>query len=149
MQRKILPFVLAIAAAAGVAGPQQPPARAVDSPYQEGVSYSLGEELALDVDIEGIWWTHVQIESETGETVDVDAEVDVVAKVRFDNRAGRTVRLATVLMLEDGSEQPLERLQFPSFKLPARRVREFQHRFSVSGSDLIATRHLYLFCKIE
>jgi hypothetical protein len=113
------------------------------------VAYSLGDELTVAVDIEGIWWTHAQIEMESGEAVERDAEVDVIARVRFDNRAGQTVRLTTVLMLEDASGQPLERLQLPSFKLPARRVREFQHRFSVPGSDLTAVRRMYLFCQVE
>jgi hypothetical protein len=149
MQLRTLSVVLTIAAAAFAAGAQELPIRLVDNPYQEGVAYSLGDELTVAVDIEGIWWTHAQIEMESGDAVEPDAEVEVIARVRFDNRSGRTVRLTTVLMLENAAEQPLERLQLPSFKLPARRVREFQHRFSVPGIDLIEANRVYLFCQVE
>ena len=149
MQPKALRFLLIIAGTAMLAGAQEGSVRSVGNPYQEGVPYSVGDDLTPDVEIDGARWTLVRIAPNAAKNPKPGRDTPVVADLRFDNRSERSARLSVVLMLEDEDGNQLERLKFPGLKLAANRVKEFQYKFTVPGDDLLATRRVYLFCQVD
>ncbi len=149
MQSKTLGFLLIVAGAAMWVGAQESSVRSVENPYQEGVPYSVGDDLTPDVEIEGTRWTLVRVAPDAGKSPKNGGNTPVIADLRFDNRSERSARLSVVLMLEDEHGNQLERLKFPGLKLAANRVKEFQYKFTVPGDDLLATRRVYLFCQVD
>ncbi len=146
---KRLTMTLILVTAAALSGAQEDPPRVVDNPYQEEVVYVLGDDLAPDVAVEGVWWSLMRVTPNTGESPKRGEHTPIVADLRFDNRSERSARLSVVVMLEDWEGNQLERLKFPGFKLASNRVKEFQAKFTVPGEDLLATRRVYLFCQVD
>lgn len=149
MRSKSLPVLLIMIAAAAVAWAQDEPVRTVDNPFQEGVPYSVGDDFAPDVEIDGVRWTLMRVTPKAGGDIKPGSKAPVVVDLRFDNRSDQNVWLSVVLMLEDSVENPLQRLQLPRVKLSSNRVKEFQHMFSVTGEVLASTRRVYLFCQVQ
>jgi hypothetical protein len=137
-----------VAIAATVAG-QDPPFRQVDNPFQEGAPYRIGTGLVPSVEIDGLRWIHARVDTQNGTAPVAGRENSAFATLRFDNRNKRAVNLTVVLMLEDSSGSELERLVFLPIRLGGNRTKEFRQKFKISGDDLLSTRKIYLFCKVD
>jgi len=124
--------------------------RTVDNPYQEEFDYTLGENLAPNVEIEGLRWTSMRVAARDGGPIDPgDDAVDVELTVTLANRGTDDARVQVVVLLEDGAGQPLDRLSLESFRVRDGRTETADERFEVPGMSLLAVEKVYLFLELE
>lgn len=123
--------------------------RAVTNPFGEGFTYRIGEDLAPNVDVEGVRWTRVRISTKGDKEIQPDKVVPITVDLELDNRRDEPVRILVALMLESAEGNGLERLSDDSIRLEAGRLKQVRSKFKVSGDSLLATSGLYLFFELR
>jgi hypothetical protein len=119
----VLTMVLLLVAAVPAAAQESEFAQ-VSNPFQEGFSYRVGEDLAPNVEVDGVRWRAVRIATKGDRDIEPDKNV--------------------------GLGNGLERLRCdPPFKLAPGSIKEAQFKFKVAGRNLLGTRNLYLFCELQ
>jgi hypothetical protein len=141
-------FVLIVAGAIEVRA-QENAVRPTPNPYQEDVSYRIGDELDPGVEVSGVRWNHVQVAPREGEDPEPEQEVTVNVDLRFDNSGRKGATLIVVLLLEDGDGAELYRLAPPEMRLGGNKVKEFRHKLEVPRRALLDTRRMYLFFRVQ
>jgi hypothetical protein len=136
-------------AAAGPAVAQETEFRAVSNPFQEGFPYTVGEEMAPNVNIDGVRWTLVQVVTKGDREIVEDREIPVVVDLEFENRRERAVNLLVILLLENEDGDPLERIRCNPIRAGAGRFKTATQKAKVMGNALLNTRRLYLFCELQ
>jgi len=149
MRTNALHVFLGVMVASATIAAQDASVRQVTNPYQEDHTYRVGTDLAPDVEIDGVRWTHARVDTKGGSDPEPGRDNTVFSTLRFDNRNDRSVNLTVVLMLEDAAGNGLERLVCPPMRLGGNRVKEFRQKFKISGDDLLSTRRAYLFYRVE
>ena len=149
MPRRICYSFLFIGLAVAIASGQEESVRQVGSPYQEGLPYLIGSDLEPAIEIEGVRWERVRVATKDGGDPEAGRDHVVVAELQFDNQRKAGVTLTVVLLLEDENGSQLERLPCPEIRLGGTRLKEYRTKFTVPGDDLLATRNIYLFCRVE
>ena len=142
------PFLI-VGLAVAAASAQDESVRQSDSPYQEEMPYRFGDDLEPAIDIEGARWQRTRLKTKNGEAPEAGREHTVLAELEFDNQRRGGVTLTVVLLLRDENGDELQRLACPEYRLGGNRSKVFKSKFSVTGDDLIATRSVYLFCRVE
>jgi len=123
--------------------------RAVTNPFQEGFTYRIGENLAPNVDVDGVRWTLVRIDTKSKKEISPKKDVSITLEVELDNRREDTVEVLVALMLENARGDSLERLASNMIRLDAGELRQARSKFRVPGDALLSTRGLYLFCELQ
>ncbi len=147
--RRICYSFLIIGLAMATASAQEKPLRQVGNPYQEELPYRIGSDLEPAIDIEGIRWQRVRLTPKDGGDPEAGRDHVVVAELQFDSQRRGGVTLTVVLLLQDETGGELHRLTSPAFRLGSNKTKTFEPKFSISGDDLLATRSMYLFCRVE
>lgn len=142
-----VPVLLAACAFPLVA--QDEPVRPSPNPYQEDVSYRIGEELAPNVEVDDVRWLLVQVAPREGEELAPEQEATTFVNVSFDNRNRKGTNLIVVLLLEDDGGAELHRLSLPEMRISGNRSKEYRHKVAVPGSALLNTRRMYLFFRVQ
>lgn len=142
------PFLI-VGLAVATASAQDESVRQSDSPYQEEMPYRFGADLEPAIDIEGVRWQRARLKTKDGEAPEAGQDHTVLAELEFDNQQRGGVTLTVVLLLQDENGGELQRLASPEYRLGSNKSRVFKSKFSVSGDDLLATRSIYLFCRVE
>jgi hypothetical protein len=123
--------------------------RAVANPFGEGFAYRIGEDLAPNVDVEGVRWMLVRIATKGDREIQPHKVVPVTVDLELDNRREESVRVLVALMLESAEGDSLESLSDDSIHLEAGRLKQVRSKFRVAGDSLLATSGLYLFCELQ
>jgi hypothetical protein len=138
-----------VAACAVSAGAQDEAVQPAANPYQEDVSYRIGEELAPNVEVSGVRWLLASVAPRKGEEPAAGQDVTVDVDLRFDNRGRKGTTLLVVLLLEDDDGSHLHRLAIPEMRLSGNRIKEYRHKLTAPGDALLATRRMYLFFRVQ
>jgi hypothetical protein len=147
--RWIVVTLMATAGVVGVGLAQEAEFTPVASPFQNGYPYEIGDDLAPNVDIEGLRWTLVKVSTRTDRDIAADKEIPVVVDLEFENRRDSAVDVLVVLLLENDDGDPLERVRCDPIRAGAERFKSARQRARLPGSALLETRRLYLFCEIQ
>jgi len=140
---------LIVGLALATASAQEASIRQVDNPYQEDLPYRIGSDLVPGIEVEGVRWERVSVATKDGGTPEAGSDHPVVVELEFNNQQRAGVDLTVVLLLEDESGGELQRLACPEYRLGGNKTKVFRPKFSVSGDDLLATRNMYVFCRVE
>jgi hypothetical protein len=136
--------------AAGVlAVAQEPTYSAKENPYQAEFGYQVNEELAPQVNINGLLWHSVRVEPKDPQSLPEDDDVPTTVHLELENSSEDAVRATVVLLLEDEFGNALDRIECKSVRLGRNDAKTFKQKFKISGRTLQLTRKLYLFCELE
>ena len=149
MPRTICYSFLILGLAVATAFAQDESMRQAESPYQEEMPYRFGENLEPAIDIEGVRWQRARLKTKDGEAPEAGRQHTILAELEFDNQRRGGVTLTVVLLLQDENGGGLQRLASPEYRLGGNKSKVFKSKFTVSGDDLLATRSMYLFCRVE
>ena len=145
----VLTMVLLLVAAVPAAAQESEFAQ-VSNPFQEGFSYRVGEDLAPNVEVDGVRWRAVRIATKGDRDIEPDKNVPITVDLEFESVRNDAVKVLVIVLLEDGLGNGLERLRCdPPFKLAPGSIKEAQFKFKVAGRNLLGTRNLYLFCELQ
>jgi hypothetical protein len=144
-----LTVVLLLVAAVPVAA-QEGEFEQVANPFQDGYSYDIGDDLAPNVEIDGVRWRSVRIATKGDRDIEPDKNVAITVDLEFESLRDDAVDVLVIVLLEDDLGNGLERLRCdPPFKLAPGSLKEPQFKFKVAGRNLLGTRNLYLFCELQ
>lgn len=122
----------------------------VSNPFQDGFSYRIGDDLAPNVEIDGIRWRLVRVATKGDREIEPDKNVPITVSLEFESLRDDAVYVLVILLLEDDVGNGLERLRCdPPFRVAAGVVKELHVKFKVAGENLLGTRNLYLFCELQ
>jgi hypothetical protein len=141
--------VLAIGVLINLAAAQESAFRPVSNPFQDGFAYRVGDELAPDVDIEGVRWTQLRVAPRGDREIEADQSMAINTELEFDSALDHSVTALVVVLLQDEQGTPLDRLQCDPFRIAGGRLKKERQRFTVSGRALLATRSVYIFCELQ
>lgn len=142
-------MVLLLVAAVPIAS-QDTEFEQVANPFQDGYSYDIGDELAPNVEIDGVRWRSVRIATKGDRDIEPDKNVSITVDLEFENLRDDAANILVIVLLEDDLGNGLERLRCdPPFKLAPGSLKQPQFKFKVAGRNLLGTRNLYLFCELQ
>lgn len=119
------------------------------NPYQEDVSYRIGDDLTPNVEVDEVRWLGARVAPRKDEEPAPGEETAVQVDLRFDNRGRKGATLIVVLLLEDDNGSELHRLACPEMRLGGNRVKEFRHKLTAPGEALLNSRRMYLFFRVQ
>ncbi|MFV2072430.1 MAG: hypothetical protein ACC742_07225, partial [Thermoanaerobaculales bacterium] len=134
---------------AGIAFAQSPDYRIVESPFQEDLDYEIGTDLRPRVEIDGVRWTRFAIQPKEGKEIVADKAMPVTIELEFANQTSKGARLLVIILFEDASGNPLDRIECKPVKAGGDRLKESIQKFKIEGNVLLRTRKVYLFCEVE
>jgi len=122
--------------------------RSVENPFGEEFSYTIGDELNPNVDIDGVRWNLLQLATRGDQEIVAGRPNPITVTVEFENRRYNNVDLLVILLLEDEDGNDLERIRCDPFGAAGGRIRVHREKVKVSGESLLATRKLYVFYEV-
>ena len=133
----------------GAALAQSPDYRIVSSPFQEDLDYQIGTDLRPRVEIDGVRWTRFAIQPKEGKEIVAGKEMPITVELEFANQTSNGARLLVIVLFEDESGNPLDRIECKPVKTGGDRLKESIQKFKIEGNVLLRTRKVYLFCEVE
>ena len=127
---------------------QDPEWRIVENPYQEDIEYNIGTTLAPMVEVDGIRWRSFSVERPDLSLAEDSDTVDTEVVFEFENRRRKSARILVILLLEDESGAPLDRIEAKPFKLAGGRLKERKETASISAGNLRSAQRVYLFFEV-
>ena len=127
---------------------QDPEWRVVENPYQEDIEYDVGTTLAPMVEVDGIRWRSFSVERPDFSQIEDSETIDTEVVFEFENRRNKSARILVILLLEDESGAPLDRIEGRPFQLGGGRLKERRETARISAGNLKAAQRVYLFFEV-
>lgn len=148
--RPMAAALVIILAASAPGAVQEAEFERVTNPFQDGYAYAVGDDLAPNVEIDGVRWRSVRIAVKGDREIEPDRSIPIIVELAFESLRDDAVDVLVVVLLEDEFGNALERLRCdPPFKVAAGSLKEPQFKFKVDGRNLLSTRNVYLFCELQ
>lgn len=121
----------------------------VESPYQEGFKYSVGDDLRPRVEIDGLRWIRLNLATKGEREIKAGEETQMVLTLEFENRAESSREARIILLFQDSVGRPLERLTLDSVKVGSGKFEEDRQKLKINGDALLSMSELYIYCEVE
>ena len=134
---------------ASMAVAQEDTLRDVENPLEEEFDYQVGEQLELDVRIDGLGWRWLRIDG--GDPTDFVGGKDVRVEISLeaDNQTNKTLALDVILLLEDGRGNQLDRVELKTFKVSGGRLKQDNQKVRIDGGVLADMGKIYIFAEVS
>jgi hypothetical protein len=133
----------------GSATAQEGEYRVVDNPFQDEFEYRIDTDLQPNVEVDGVRWTRFAIHIKKDQDIVSDKDMPVTLELEFVSSNREKDKVQVIVLLEDSSGGPLDRVECKPVTTSTNRVKESVQKFKLRGSVLEATRRVYLFLEVE
>ncbi len=140
---------LAIVTLASTSLAQEGLLRDVESPLDEEFDYRVGEQLELNVRVDGLGWRWVRIDGGDPAEFEDGKDTRVEISLEADNQTNDTLALDIILLLEDASGNQLERVELKKFKVPGGRLKQDSQKVRIDGGVLAEMGKIYIFAEVS
>jgi hypothetical protein len=139
-------FALLATLVAGLATAQGPGYTPAENPFQADYAFTLGQPVALHVEIEGVRVDTITLAAQ--QDVRAGEAVKCQGEVVGSNTAAKKATLTTVLLLEDARGNSLGRVPFEPFKAKSGKPFDERQKVTAEGSALAGATRVYVFVQV-
>ncbi len=128
---------------------QETPPRVGDNPFEEEFDYRVGDQLELNVSIDGLVWRLFTIDGGDPADHTSDKEVRTEIGLEAENSTNSSLTLTIILLLEDPGGNQLQRVELKSFKVSGGRLKQDVQKIRINGAVLAEMGKIYFFAEVD
>ncbi len=149
VRTRTLALAISLLAVVVPASAQEDDVERVESPFQRGFEYTVGDDLDPRVEIDGVRWSRVAVTTRGDREIVEGQEIPVFVHLEFENRSETSREAKVILLFEDSFGRPLHRLPCDDVRVGGGRFQEDRQKHKIAGDVLLSTTSLYLYCELE
>ncbi len=122
--------------------------RTMESPFQEGFSYRVPNDLRPMVDVEMIRWSKMTIAPKKGKAIDVGKVNAVTVSLDLENLNTRNAQILFIVLLENEHGQQIGRFEAKPIKVKGEKKTTYSEKAKIEGQVLQDTAKIWVLFEV-